>query len=146
MRSQFPILRRGVLSLAIPTVAVFAAMPQGCSTPQPMRSGDGVPASQGTVKATAGPNGNTNLAIRVKHLALPSKVAADTTVYVVWVQPRNGAKQSVGALVLDDNLEGSLDTVTPHRRFQLIVSPEASGQVAYPAHEAVFTADVERLE
>ena len=109
-----------------------------------MISGVGVPASQGTVKATAGDNGNTNIAIRVKHLAPPSKVAADATVYVVWIQPRNAAKQSVGALRVNDNLEGSLDTVTPHRRFLVMVTPEPSGQVAQPTHEPVFTSDVDR--
>jgi hypothetical protein len=109
-----------------------------------MHSGYGVPASEGTVNATEGDNGNTNLEIRVKHLAQPSQVASDATVYVVWVQPRNAPRQNVGALVLNDNLEGQLDTVTPHIQFTVSVTPEPSGHVEEPTHQPVFTAEVVR--
>jgi hypothetical protein len=63
---------------------------------------------------------------------------------VVWIQPRNGDQQNVGALTLNDELEGRLDTLTPHASFRVVVTPEASGRVAVPAHAPVFTADVER--
>ncbi len=109
-----------------------------------MRSGAGVPASQGTVKASLADNGNTAVAVRVKHLAPPSKVESDATVYVVWIQPRNADIQSVGAMTLNDELEGSLDTVTPHSRFTLTVTPEPSARVAYPSHDPVFSSEVER--
>jgi len=111
-----------------------------------MVSAAGVPASEGTVKASGGENGNTNLAIHVKHLAPPSKVAPDATVYVVWLLPRNAEIQNIGALTLNDNLEGSLVTVTPHRRFRVTVTPEAGGRGAQPTHEPVFTSEVERPE
>jgi hypothetical protein len=140
-------IARRVAHVVIP-VAALCALQLSCKPPppKPMISGAGVPASEGTVEATAGDNGNTNVAIRVKHLAPPSKVAAEATVYVVWIQPRNAAKQSVGALRVNDDLEGSLDTVTPHRRFLVMVTPEASGQVAQPTNEPVFTSDVDRAE
>jgi hypothetical protein len=73
-------------------------------------------------------------------------MASDATVYVVWVQPRNTSRQNVGALVLNDNLEGSLNTVTPHSEFTLSVTPEPSGQVEVPTHQAVFTAEVARQD
>lgn len=136
-------LRRVALAVALPTVAVFVGLHLGCAKPQAMQSAEGVPASQGTVKATVGENGNTKVSIRVKHLAPPSKIASDATVYVVWLQPRNGVKQNIGALVLSDNLEGSLDTMTPHSRFVITVTPEPGGKVSEPTHEPVFTADVE---
>ena len=109
-----------------------------------MQSAIEVPASQGTVKATVGENDNTKVSIRVKHLAPPSKIAPDATVYVVWLQARNAARQNIGALMLNNNLEGSLDTVTPHRRFLITVTPEPGGRVSEPTHEPVFTADVEQ--
>lgn len=144
MEPRTSIIRRTVYGVAIPVTIVLAGLALGCSKPQGMVSAEGVPASQGTVKATEGDNGNIKLAIRVKHLAPPSKIAPDATVYVVWVQPRNGARQNMGALVLSSNLEGSLDTVTPHRRFLVTVTPEPSGQVAAPSHEPVFSSEVER--
>jgi hypothetical protein len=113
------------------------------SKPQEMHSGEGVLASEGTVRVSDGDNGNSKVAIRVKHLAPPSKVSADSTVYVVWIQPREGDRQNVGALALNKDLEGSLDTLTPHRRFKVSVTPEPTGQVAEPSHEPVFTYDVE---
>jgi hypothetical protein len=80
---------------------------------------------------------------RVKHLAPPSKMVSDATVYVVWIKPGDAAIQNVGALTLNENLEGRLDTVTPHRRFMVSVTPEPGARGAQPTHEAVFTSSVE---
>lgn len=128
----------------LPAIAMAAVLHSGCKKPQTMTSAIGVPASQGTVKATTGENGNTKLVVHVKHLAQPSKIAADATVYVVWIQPRNAAIQNIGALALNADLEGKLETVTPHRRFILTVTPEPGGQEAQPTHEPVFTSEVDR--
>jgi hypothetical protein len=144
MRSR---VRRIVLAVALPTLAVLAVMLSGCaSTEHPMHSGVGVPASEGTVSATTGDNDNTLVEVRVKHLAPPAKVASDATIYVVWIQPLNGAIQNIGGMVLDSDLVGTLKTVTPYHRFKLIVTPEPSPAVAQPTHEPVFTADVERTK
>jgi hypothetical protein len=142
---------RPFLFLAVlPAVAVLAVTQLGCqkmmfwrAKPQEMHSAAEAPASEGTVRVTAGENGNSKLSIRVKHLASPSRMSADSTVYVVWVQPREGERQNVGALTLNKDLEGSLETLTPHRRFTLSVTPEPSGQAASPSHEPVFTYEVE---
>jgi hypothetical protein len=135
---------------ALPVVAALAGMQLGCQKmmfwrdkPQEMHSTSDASASEGTVRVSEGDNGNTKVSVRVKHLAPPSKVAADATVYVVWIQPREGDRQNVGALTLNKDLEGSLDTLTPHRRFKLSVTPEPSGQVSDTTHEPVFTYNVE---
>lgn len=153
MRSSVSTLRYRVLTLAVPTVVALMSLQLGCekmmfwrAKPQPMHSAADVPASQGTVRTTEGDNGNTKVSIRVKHLAPPSKMAGDATVYIVWIQPLDGEKQNVGALTLDNDLEGKLDTVTPHHRFQILVTPEPSGQVSQPSHEPVFTYSVENLK
>lgn len=101
---------------------------------------------EGTVQAKAGGNGNTELEVRVKHLSSPSKVAADASVYVVWIQPRNAEIQNVGALQVDDDLVGKLNTTTPHRAFTVTVTPEPSARMASPTHKAVFTSEVNRTE
>jgi hypothetical protein len=111
--------------------------------PQEMHSTSTDSASEGTVRVSEGDNGNTKVSVRVKHLAPPSKLAADATVYVVWIQPSKGDKQNVGALTLNKDLEGSLDTLTPQHRFKVFVTPEPSGQVGHPTHEPVFTYNVE---
>jgi hypothetical protein len=134
---------RIVLAVAMTTVVALAGMQLGCASNQLMHSAASVPASMGQVGATSGDNGNTDLTVQVEHLALPWKVVLGTTVYVVWVQAPNADWQSVGALSLDDDLEGTLETVTPHRRFLVMVTPELSGVVAKPTNDAVLTADVD---
>lgn len=129
---------------ALLAIVTFCGAQIGCATTQPMRSGNSVPASEGTVKIDNDSNGNLTLELRVKHLAPPSRVAADSTVYVAWIQPRNGEKQSVGVLKLDSGLEGVLETTTMHRSFVLTVTPEPSATGSKPTHDAVFTTSVER--
>ena len=147
MRSGVSIVRRIVMAVAMPMLAMLAVMLLGCATtPQPMHSAAAVPASEGTVKATKGNNDNTLVEVHVKHLAPPAKVSSNATIYVVWVQPMDGALQNVGALVLNSDLDGGLSTVTPYHRFKLTVTPEPSAAVELPTHDAVFSADVERTE
>ncbi len=146
MNSRTLIIRRAVLAVALPTAAAVLGMQLGCApTPgaRTMVSSESVPASEGLVRGTRGDNGNTRLTVAVKHLARPSKMAPGATIYVVWIQPRDGARQSVGTLVLDDNLEGTLETVTPHKHFLVSVTPEPNGQVAQPTHEPVLMAFVD---
>lgn len=138
--SYFNVATTGFMALAL------MGMQIRCAKAQTMDSAAYVPASQGTVSATLGDNGNTNLSIRVKHLAPPWKVAPDATIYVAWAEPLVGAAQNIGALTLNDNLEGSLNTVTPHRRFLLSVTPEANGLTAEPTHGPVFTSEINRAE
>lgn len=108
-----------------------------------MTSSASVPASKGTVEAKINDDGNTNVLVSVRHLGEPSNVEVDSTVYVVWIQARDGANQNVGALALNDDLEGSLETITPHQRFTLRVTPEPNSRVSVPTHDPVFTAMVD---
>ncbi len=147
MRLRNSIVLCSILTFAIPVFSVLAVMHVGCKTNKAtMTSGAGVPASEGTVQVSTGPNDNTKIIIRVRRLAPPSKVVPDATVYVVWIKPRNGAVQNVGSMILNKNLEGFLNTTTPHRRFKVIVTPEPSGKVNEPTHEPVFTSEVERAK
>ena len=107
-----------------------------------MRPAAGNIAGEGNVKAKEGANGNTELEVRVKHLAPPTKLASDASVYVVWIQPGDGAIQNVGALEVDDDLVGELRTTTAHRAFKLSVTPEPSARMEKPTHAAVFTSEV----
>jgi hypothetical protein len=104
------------------------------------------PAAEGTVEATKADNDNTKIDVRVKHLAAPSKLADDASIYVVWIQPSKGEVQNVGALAIDKDLVGRLETTTPHKAFTLTITPEPSARMAAPTHKPVFRADVNRTE
>ena len=119
---------------------------KGAAVTQPMKGSDASPASQGTVAVARGTSGNTALTVRVKHLAPAERLANDTSVYVVWVEPEGAAPQNVGVLSLNNDLEGSLSTITPYKRFKVMVTPEKSGEVTAPEHDEVFTSDVERSD
>lgn len=119
----------------------------GCSTmnsEHQLESSSSLPASEGVALVTEGPNGNTALRVKVKHLAIPEKVAENARVYVVWVQPPVGRPVNVGILQVDKELEGALNTVTPLKKFRVFVTPEINGEAQAPTNEEVFTADVQR--
>ena len=137
------------MTAAAAAVAALVGTQAGCGMfgggdkEQTMHASSSSPAAQGTVKTSVADNGNTALSVRVKHLAPPSRMASDATVYVVWIQPGEAAIQNVGAMSLNDDLEGRLDTVTPHHRFTVSVTPEPGAQGAQPTNAAVFTSSVE---
>lgn len=134
--------------LTIASACLFALGASGCGlfgsgdARQPMQASEANRTGQGTVEARVGDNGNTEVEVRVKHLASPSHVAADASVYVVWLKPRNATIQNIGALEVDDDLVGQLNTTTPHRSFTLTVTPEPSARMAEPSHEAVFSSEI----
>jgi len=136
------VLAAGLGILALGSVSCAS----GGTPKQTMTSSAENTSGQGTVEAKLGDNGNTKLEVRVKHLSSPAKVAADASVYVVWIRPHNAEIQNVGALMVDDDLVGHLDTTTPHRAFTLSITPEPSARMALPTHKAVFTSDVNRLD
>jgi len=142
-------MARAGMAAAFAGAAALVGLQAGCGmfgggdSEQTMHASASSPAAQGTVKTSEADNGNTALSVRVKHLAPPSKMVSDATVYVVWIQPGDAAIQNMGAMKLNDDLEGRLDTVTPHRRFTVSVTPEPGAQGAQPTNEAVFTSDVE---
>lgn len=135
-----------VLALSAFASVVGCGMFGGGGEKQTMLTSSEVPAGEGTVEAKKGPNDNTLLKVEVKHLASPSKVADDASVYVVWIQPHGGAIQNVGALSVDDELVGKLETTTPHQAFKVMVTPEPSARMAAPTHKAVFSADLTRKD
>lgn len=223
------------ISLATALVSLTAAScihrgEQTLRTEWPMVGSAAAPAASGEVTISHGPNGNTKLAIRVRHLAPPWRVAPGTGTYVAWVAPLEGAAPNnppgqqgspmsqpanaqpgattgneppspqgtpgratrpqgtpenagppaqaqnppgppeatggqagapppagaqppdmteqarasapinVGAIRLDSNLQGKLDTVTPLRQFQLMITPEPDASVQRPTNQPVLTA------
>lgn len=101
---------------------------------------------EGTVQAKADANGNTMVEVQVKRLSAPARVASDATVYVVWIKAPTGEIQNVGALTLDADFTGTLNTTSPHKAFALTVTPEPSAAMNSPTHKAVFSSDVKRVD
>lgn len=98
------------------------------------------PAAMGEVIARIDPNGNTRLQIDVRHLAPPDRVAPGAAVYVAWAGEldRAAGPHNLGALRVDSDLRGKLETVTPLRTFDLIITPEPAATVVAPSGPEVL--------
>jgi len=116
---------------------VSCAAASGCalfsSGVSPMSTSPTNPAAQGQVKFKKATNDNTSIDLEVKHLADPQKLTPPAQNYVVWTRAnKDAAPQNIGALSVDDDLTGTLKTVTPLHSFELFISAESSGQVQTP--------------
>lgn len=106
---------------------------------QTMEGSSIVPSAQGNVTVKADKNDNTNVTVKVKHLAPPQKLALGATNYIVWVIPEGGRDyQNVGALKVDKDLEGFHSTTVPYKNFKVLVTPEVTSMAQNPTGPAVF--------
>ena len=135
-------------SLQTYAVALAALMLVGCASSSQVRlqGGAQAPAAEGAVKLSTGPNANTRLEISVHHLAPPERVTSGATVYVVWARPfqQGAAPQNLGALQVNDQLDGVLDSVTPLRNFELMVTAEQAATVLQPSGPPILSAPINR--
>ena len=99
-------------------------------------------AAQGQLKVSAQKNGNTGLKVEVEHLAPPSSINQEASTYVVWLRPAAGFPQNVGVLHLNDKNEGKLDTQTPFKSFEVMVTAEMTPFATAPSADRVMTAQV----
>jgi hypothetical protein len=113
-----------------------------CGGPKQLQltSSSDIPAGESTAKLSTTNDGNTKIDLMVKHLASPERVARDATVYVVWVRGNDthAEPQNLGALKVDDNLNGDISVMTPLREFDLYVTAEPSQQTTTPSGKALF--------
>jgi hypothetical protein len=137
-----PVLGTTVLALALVSAACAGmGMEKTQLTTTPKN-----PAAQGRVETRRTENKNTEVNLEVQHMAPPQKVVGNATVYVVWAQPLSpeAPPQNMGSFVVGNDRRGSLKTVTPHERFELLVTPESKGTVDRPTNEPVMKAKIAR--
>ena len=97
------------------------------------------PGAQGSMNTKIDKNGNTNLEIRVKHLAAADMISPGANAYVVWVQPSGTAvAQNIGTLKVNENLEGSHMTKVPYKNFRVFITPESNTMAQRPTGVTVL--------
>jgi len=101
--------------------------------------------AQGTAKVSTTDDGNTQIDLDVKHLSPPEKVSAGATAFVVWVKDANTetAAHNLGALKVDENLNGSMKAITSLRSFDLYVTAEPNATADQPSGEQLLRTNVE---
>jgi hypothetical protein len=65
-------------------VIAFGLM-TGCATKEKLTGSSLVPAAQGIVKADKAKGGNTDLEVKVEHLAPAERVRSGAKDYIVWI-------------------------------------------------------------
>ena len=103
---------------------------------------DSVQAAKGQVLLGTEKNGNTKVKVEVQHLAPPATVDNDSNAYVVWLQPAGGEPQNVGVLQVGNDLKGELETRTPFKQFQVIVTAEERPNVRAPSGPPVMNTNI----
>lgn len=139
---------RLLLPVALP-IALIASFIGGCAGTQDNANiavATTVPAAQGELKVRDADN-NTSIDLNVRHLAPPERLSPQASTYVVWVRPLaddSGRAQNIGALSVDRNLNGRLQTKTPLKQFELFVTAEPSTVAEAPTGERIMSAMVTR--
>lgn len=93
-----------------------------------------IPAAEGRVKTKLTSNKNTQLELKVKHLAPPARISPGTAVFVVWVRglALGAEATNLGALRLNKNLSGKLRAITPMTAFDVFLTCEPIQTVTMP--------------
>ena len=87
--------------------------------------------------------GNTELTLKVDHLAKPSLLSQPASSYVVWVQPPGQQAVNEGLLRVDDSLKGEVKATTTATRFTVLVTAEDDAKAQTPSERVVLHADVQ---
>jgi hypothetical protein len=103
-----------------------------------------VPAAKGSVEIGKDRNGNTEVKIKVEHLAQPENLSPSQASYVVWLQDKETDPENHGELKVNGKLEGSFQTVTPHKSFDLFVTGEKDATAKVPSGPEVLRARITR--
>ena len=110
-----------------------------CATRVALTPTDRVPAAVAKMKLSSDKNDNTNVKLKIEHLAPADKLRGDLTVYVVWVRDAGTSDwKNVGQLKIGDDREGGREFSVPYREFDLIVSAEADGEATEPGEHVVL--------
>jgi hypothetical protein len=131
MKTRSRVMRTSVIVCLLLTGSLAAAC---FAATLKLESSSQIPAAEGKVKLHQTSNGNTEITLSVKHLAPPTRIEPTSSVFVVWVRGLEpGAQpQNLGALRVNKNLSGKLQTTTSLRAFDLFITPEGVSTVTAP--------------
>jgi hypothetical protein len=110
----------------------------------PLTASSIVPAAKGSAEVGKDRNGNTEVKIKVEHLAKPENLSPSQASYIVWLQDKESEAENHGELKVNGKLEGSFQTVTPHKSFDLFVTGEKDASAKAPSGPEVLRARITR--
>jgi hypothetical protein len=130
--------------VSITILAVAFATAAFAAKKFPLAAASVVPAAKGSVEIGHDRNGNTEIKLTVEHLANPTSLSPSQANYVVWLQDKNSGPENRGELRVNGKLEGTFQTVTPRKNFDLFVTGENDGTATSPSGPEVLRTTVSR--
>jgi len=90
------------------------------------------PAAKLSVKTKGGRNENVSIEVKATQLASPDRIQPPKRVYVVWGVTNENEIKNLGRLELNNSGKGELNTVSPFRIKQIIITAEDEGNLQSP--------------
>jgi len=103
-----------------------------------------VPGASGDLDANADKNGNTEVEMKILHLAKPSQLTPPATAYIVWFQQQGSDPANEGELKIGDKMRGEFKTSTPWKNFDVFITAESDPQVKSPSGQVVLRTTVQQ--
>lgn len=108
-----------------------------------LRSTPVEPGATGTVEAKPQKAGaNTEVTVKVDHLAKPAQLTPAANTYVVWIEPNGGKAMNQGVLKVGDNEKGSLKMTTTSPKFAVVITAENQDNPQSPSGRVILRTDV----
>jgi hypothetical protein len=103
-----------------------------------------VPGAIGTIEAKADKNGgNTQVELKVEHLAKPALLSPPATSYVVWLQEQGSQPVNQGVLRVGDDQKTELKMTTAASKFSVFVTAEDDARPKSPSNRVILRSDVQ---
>jgi hypothetical protein len=109
----------------------------------PMTAASIVPGARAQVEIGKDKNDNTSLRVKVQHLANLENLTPRANAYVVWLQERGSTSENLGQLKVDKNLNGTFESVTPSKKFDLFVTAEMDLKTKTPGGPEILRAAIQ---
>jgi hypothetical protein len=123
-------------------LSLLAVWPFGGGKKYHMTVDPGIPAARGDVDVKRDSNGNTQMDIKVFHLANPARLTPPANLYMVWIHPAGSDLEKEGALKVDKDLKGELKAITTAKEFEVFITAEQSESVLDPSGTELLRAHV----
>jgi hypothetical protein len=123
-------------------VLVLLLSAAGYAKKYPLTPATIVPAAAGDLNTGTDKNGNTEIKIKVRHLAKPEGLSPAKQVYMVWLQQTGGSPENAGLLKVNSKLEGTFETTIPYKGFDVIITAEDDPTVKAPSGPEVMRGSV----
>jgi hypothetical protein len=137
-------MNRNSFSIAILTLVALTCTTAAWARKYTLTTSTAVPAAKGEIDTKTDKNGNTQIDLKVEHLAKATGLTPPGTAYVIWFQQAGSADpQNEGQLQVGNNLKGQFKSVSPMKNFEVFATVETDPLVKMPTGQQIFHTTVQ---